>query len=57
MLYHCAKSKKVRFPIKNSSKKVRFPIFTEKLPILKQIVSDDFIGNFRSLLHPIDIIR
>lgn len=57
MLYHCAKSKKVRFPIKNSSKKMRFPIFTKELPILKQIVSDDFIGNFRSLLHPIDIIR
>lgn len=57
MLYHCAKSKKVHFPIKNSGKKMRFPIFTKELPILKQIVSDDFIGNFRSLLHPIDIIR
>lgn len=57
MLYYCAKSKKVHFPIKKQCKKVRFPIFTEELPILKQIVSDDFIGNFRSLLHPIDIIR
>lgn len=57
MLYHCAKSKKVYFPTKKQHKKVRFPIFTEELPIFKQIVSDDFIGNFRSLLHPIDIIR
>ena len=50
-------SKKVHFPIINNSKKVRFPIFTVELPILEQIVSDDFIGNFRSLLHPIDVVR